>query len=506
MAAHSIGYVNQKIVEKANEAAMNFVLYILEQEFEGETLDDAYETLVQAFYKDEVTGDLIEREWPIPSGHVYLAQLMAHDLIQTSSTGHQHKPFENIVRRPLMLETIYGRGPDVQPFLFQTRRDVLAPEDRPRFRPEFRISVLNQDNSATLKGLDLPRAAECEDTCSRGKRSCDPNFTRREAIIADRRNDSHTILAQITAVWMKFHNSVYSSLVQKFNDPTEKDERLCFESSRRIVIRSWHNVIRNDILPYILKSDSASQNGGEASSDAVPYKPSRPCEDWVDPSTGLPSAEARIALRCLHCLPRTFYGIGTGTIKSLESVLKTGSEQLVDQIDETWIADWASFFDLKENTPAYNRTRYYPRFAMALARSHDGTHLLRADLERVLSILSSPDPEAKFAKFSTKNVVAMIENAVQRLKISAQYQPNSNSILEKQGAVVTRFPPLLIELMNEASEEVPPSNLGKNGTRLLSPWLLGALEQADQWNHLTNEECLLVADQFERVLEATNQI
>ena len=62
-------------------------------------LADAYDALSRALAVYD--PGLSENDAPVPSGHVYLAQLMAHDLILSAPAPNDGVPNENLVVRPL---------------------------------------------------------------------------------------------------------------------------------------------------------------------------------------------------------------------------------------------------------------------------------------------------------------------------------------------------------------------------------------------------------------------
>ncbi len=115
----------------------------------------------------------------IPAGYTYLGQFVDHDITfdPTSVLMRRNDP-DAIVdyRTPRFdLDSIYGSGPDDQPFLYD--RD---------------------DPAKLLIGHNRGRGEEPEDL---------PRNAQGRALIGDPRNDVHVILSQLTLAVLRFHNA-----------------------------------------------------------------------------------------------------------------------------------------------------------------------------------------------------------------------------------------------------------------------------------------------------------
>jgi Animal haem peroxidase len=130
---------------------------------------------------DENTGKLANGELRLPAGYTYFGQFVDHDITfdPVSSLTRQNDP-DGLVdfRTPRFdLDSLYGRGPSDQPYLYAPDGVHLA---------------LGREvpSPASTVGHDLQR---------------DENG---RALIGDPRNDENMIVSQLQATMIKFHNTV----------------------------------------------------------------------------------------------------------------------------------------------------------------------------------------------------------------------------------------------------------------------------------------------------------
>src|SRR5262245_64401472 len=116
----------------------------------------------------------------IAAGYTYLGQFIDHDITfdPASSLQQQNDPMALIdFRTPrLDLDSVYGRGPDDQPYLYEKG------SARTRFRLGPNRGVEGQERPDLLRSDD--------DT----------------ALIADKRNDENKIVRQVHVLFERFHN------------------------------------------------------------------------------------------------------------------------------------------------------------------------------------------------------------------------------------------------------------------------------------------------------------
>jgi hypothetical protein len=217
----------------------------------------------------------------IPAGYTYFGQFIDHDLtLDTTSTLDIAKDLKDPSkpandpsnqRSPRFdLDCVYGNGPDDQPYLYvQADADSLA-------------GKLYKDASLFLQGHDLPRA---------------PNG---RALIGDKRNDENSIVNQVQQAFIRFHNQVVRTLVDR--GAPERGGAL-FKRARDEVRWAYQTLITDDFLPRLIEHGTLNAFLAERSShgDAAYKLYKQPLRK------NLPREFVVAAYRYGHSLVRTGY-------------------------------------------------------------------------------------------------------------------------------------------------------------------------------------------------------
>jgi hypothetical protein len=158
----------------------------------------------------------------IPAGYTYLGQFVDHDItLDTTPLSQQKadpKATLNFRTPALDLDSLYGDGPGIHPYLYQ--RD---PKNRLRVTDKLLIGHTEVSPDAPPPaGKDVPA----------GRHDLPRNQVG-HALIGDERNDENLLVAQTHLLMLKFHNKVVDMLVGK---GIEGD--VLFKEARRIV--TWH--------------------------------------------------------------------------------------------------------------------------------------------------------------------------------------------------------------------------------------------------------------------------
>ncbi|MBE9118045.1 hypothetical protein IQ249_19295 [Lusitaniella coriacea LEGE 07157] len=179
----------------------------------------------------------------IPVGLTYVGQLLTHDmsLDDTSQLGESNQPrrISNRATPWLDLDTIYKFN------------GVKAPRS-------------DDDRAKLALGNNMGN---------------DRDFARNDqgrAILADRRNDENNNIAQLAAVFMKFHNVMVDEL-----RASGVPERKLFKKAKKLTVAHWQSVVVNEFLPSFVEGTTLNKiaengrqfyNNGMARSGMIPVE------------------------------------------------------------------------------------------------------------------------------------------------------------------------------------------------------------------------------------------
>ncbi|MDE1159545.1 MAG: heme peroxidase family protein [Neorhizobium sp.] len=156
----------------------------------------------------------------IPAGYTYLGQFIDHDItLDTTPLDQQKadpKATVNFRTPALDLDSVYGDGPAIHPYLYQ--REASPP------RIIGKMLIGHTGASPDQGGTTIPTL-----------RNDLPRNQVGHALIFDERNDENLLVAQMHLLMLKFHNKVFDKVVAE--QPGLSDTAL-FEETRRIV--TWH--------------------------------------------------------------------------------------------------------------------------------------------------------------------------------------------------------------------------------------------------------------------------
>jgi hypothetical protein len=174
----------------------------------------------------------------ISAGYTYLGQFIDHDLtFDPMSSLQRFNDPEALVdfRTPRFdLDSLYGRGPDDQPYLYE------------------------EDGIHMLLGKPLDNGKDY-DVLRIIPNPADPVLERTRAILGDPRNDENVIIAQLTAIFLRFHNR----LADELNDFTEV-QRLVRWHYQWVVLYDFLRLVVNpqtydEVLPHVSRSSDLVQ-------------------------------------------------------------------------------------------------------------------------------------------------------------------------------------------------------------------------------------------------------
>lgn len=189
-------------------------------------------------------ADPEENLW-VPAGYTYFGQFVDHDLTFDNTSSLNSADVGAIDRMPSNLRTprfdldsLYGDGPDAQPFLYaKDGASLLFKDGNTDGDPQNPGQVLTFPNQADQ---DLLRS-------SNGR-----------AIIGDKRNDENSIVSQIQLTFVKFHNAVVDKISHDskfFKDFKPLTGTALFEAARNEVRWAYQKLVIEDFLPRIVKAE-----------------------------------------------------------------------------------------------------------------------------------------------------------------------------------------------------------------------------------------------------------
>ena len=155
----------------------------------------------------------------IPAGYTYLGQFIDHDITFDPASSLQQQNDPNALvdfRTPrLDLDSVYGRGPDDLPYMYDGNKFRLG---RPLFA-----------NDQPTNARDLPRYIDPENATAP-----------RRALIGDKRNDENVIVSQLHGAMLRFHNKL-----------VDADPAASFRDIQQRVRWHYQWIVLNDFLVKI---------------------------------------------------------------------------------------------------------------------------------------------------------------------------------------------------------------------------------------------------------------
>jgi len=286
----------------------------------------------------------------ISAGYTYLGQFIDHDITfdPASSLQQQNDPDALVdFRTPrLDLDSVYGRGPGDQPFMYVGNK--------------FRLGRPLLENTKSTKARDLPRF---DDPINPGPK---------RALIGDKRNDENVIVAQLHSAMLQFHNK----LVDKHPDDS-------FDRVQQRVRWHYQWIVVNDFLKTLC--------GEEVVEDILPdfgrnkpiwkLKPNLAIFKWrSDPF--MPIEFSATAYRFGHSMVRPIYRLNTelkggdnpsaatpdeekrglaGRFFIFAGVQKRGLNGF-DEFPAQWAIDWSLFFNIGGSINSVGKKRVQPAY------------------------------------------------------------------------------------------------------------------------------------------------
>jgi hypothetical protein len=281
-----------------------------------------------------------EENTGISAGYTYLGQFLDHDITfdPASSLQKENDPDALIdFRTPKFdLDNIYGRGPDDQPYLYQSDGKTML----------LGRKLTGSDFDQNVR--DLARNEPAESDTVKDKR----------AIIGDPRNDENVIVSQLQGMFIRFHNRLVALMPEKTFKQIQQEVR-------------WHYqwVILHDFLPTIIGKETLltilpgldDPNPMRKRTDFDIYK-------WHN-EPFMPVEFSVAAYRFGHSMVRPIYRLNTN-LKQRFAIFsddpKTSLTGFRD-FNSQWAIDWRLFFDFGNHANPFSKERIQPAYKIDLS-------------------------------------------------------------------------------------------------------------------------------------------
>jgi hypothetical protein len=312
----------------------------------------------------------------IPAGYTYLLQFIAHDLVDTTVpfwiAADSGVPSRNMRTDRLQLDTLYGGGPTTCPIAFKP----AGPQ--PDFRTQLRLGRVSDADALGLTMSacpyrDLPRLAlnrmphpaapsnvptpspsnfdeiwANTDPPSRADQNLD---NAAQVFVADIRNDDTLTLTQIAVLFSILHNAIVAKL-----DNVIAEAR--FALARAAMIKIYHSVIREDLMPRLLRAEVLQELKDRPASSG----------DWLWDGRGIPLEFSHGAFRIGHAMVNASYVFNDQQTFGIADVIggPIVGESVRDALPSFWIVAWSRFFQFAGMGPPNFSLRFFARKQMPL--------------------------------------------------------------------------------------------------------------------------------------------
>jgi len=265
-----------------------------------------------------------DEEGGIPSAYTYFGQFIDHDLtFDPASSLQRQNDLDALVdyRTPRFdLDSVYGRGPDDQPYLYEDGRSFL-------------LGRQLTGAAANPGARDLPRSAA-------------QSSERRRAIIGDPRNDENVIVSQLQGLFLRLHNKLAA-------DPERRDWPVA--RLQREVRFHYQWAVLNDFLPTIVDPSVLGQVLPHLGKKTNVHS-DKPKLDYykVKHEPYMPLEFSAAAYRFGHSMVRPGYRlsetIGPLAIFTADPASNEGLTGFREFLSN-WAIDWNLFMDLQPRNP-----------------------------------------------------------------------------------------------------------------------------------------------------------
>ncbi len=282
-----------------------------------------------------------EENTGISAGYTYLGQFIDHDITFDPASSLQKRNDPDALvdfRTPALdLDSVYGRGPADQPYMYDTtgRKFVLG-------------DPLSENIGLPAITFDLLRMPH-----------------NKRAVIGDKRNDENVIVSQLQSTFLQFHNRVAD------DHPTMR-----FAEIQEFVRWHYQYIVLHDFLPRIVGEQTmdAVWKDRKAFGNVCGHGP-KLCFYHFHDNPFMPIEFAAAAYRFGHSMVRPLYRLNTKHLQNgpgddpsiagrffiFAGVQERGLNGF-GQFPRHWAIDWSLFFDMNGSGKKGGRARVQPAY------------------------------------------------------------------------------------------------------------------------------------------------
>jgi hypothetical protein len=383
----------------------------------------------------------------ISAGFTYFGQFVDHDITFDVSSSLDVETDANTInnmRSPTLdLDSVYGRGPGLDPFLY------VFPSSGPSTAIKFQTGTNRNtgpggpSSNGTAGGMvaqssfDVPRITGTN-----------------TAVIGDPRNDENLIVAQFHHAMLRFHNAVVDLLLAAAFAGD------IFAEAKRIVIHHYQWTVVHDFLVKIC--GTAAVNDAMASVVAPPGSSFR-----------MPVEFAVAAYRFGHSMIRDTYWVNFNfPTATLGQVFEFNRNPRLP-VFSNWVVDFNAFFDTGIPVPVHNKARRIDSFIAAGLESLPGFAGLMAilatrNLRRGLA-LGLPSGQGMASSFGIAPMSAA--------ELTSGLPAAEVTVLNSSGGLLLNKTPLWYYVLREAAVLGGGNQLGPVGGRIVAETFVRMLKR-----------------------------
>ncbi len=321
--ADKFGYMSSSVVRTATKMPFNLANQVLLGEL-GKMMGDP---------NRDTSPDST-----IPAGFTYVGQFVDHDITLDVSSSIEVATDANTInnmRNPsLDLDSLYGRGPALDPFLYVFPGAGPATAIKFQLGTNTNVGAGGPGGAGGFGGMQV----QTDFDVPRMHNPLNPALSTHTAIIGDPRNDENLIVTQFHQTMLRFHNNVVDLLLlANFSGDI-------FVEAKKIVTHHYQWAVVNDFLKLIC--GTAVVNNAMSTVSAAIGSPFR-----------MPVEFAVAAYRFGHSMIRNNYWVNFNFINaSLGQVFQFSRNPNLPVLSN-WVVDFNAFFNTGVTVPVNNKAR-----------------------------------------------------------------------------------------------------------------------------------------------------